>query len=61
MNPYDLYPDFSVTDQFGNLVINDIDTSAQRDPSIAWTSLGSLPHNQNIQATAATGTKIIIP
>ena len=45
----------------GNLVINDIDTSAQRDPSIAWTSLGSLPHNQNIQATAATGTKIIIP
>ena len=23
MNPYDLYPDFSVTDQFGNFVINE--------------------------------------
>ena len=23
MNPYDLYPDFSVTDQFGNFVVNE--------------------------------------
>lgn len=23
MNPYDLYPDFSVTDQFGNVVVNE--------------------------------------
>ena len=23
MNPYDLYPDFSVTDQFGNIVVNE--------------------------------------
>ena len=35
MNPYDLYPDFSVTDQFGNFVVN--------EPSRAQLSLPPQP------------------